>query len=437
MMYIEQKGKTKVGNNVTLRGPGMVGSHTKIDDNCVVKACVIGNECFIGKNVALTSCHLWEKVVVEDNASVQESILCNGCVIKKGAVVNKGCIIGRDCVVGEGVVLPEFTRITSSSVEEDDDDIFSDDSDAEGDDDEMNRESNGVVGEDGLGRVWLPTSDEIDDDSDDEENSEKNDYFEQMKSQSIGYDPTTLLRKRMKRQIEDDILMDVEYGLENEEDGDTGDDPHAASSGLNDGGPVSRIYGRQAGVDVVKELKLICLDYDFASPIENLRIELNSFKFSQNATFGDCVSGAILAILERLQLTSEISPARLVASFKNELDLWAELLDKLCFGLEEEVSVIEAIESAATGTSIAKDVLSKEPSFRFLLQTLHGKDIVSDEAIMSWAKSRREGNQDSPVGRLFNQKTTQEFLNWVEEDDDSSSDGSSSGNSSSSDSDGD
>lgn len=430
MMYIEQKGKTKVGKCVTLKGPGMVGSHTKIDDNCVVIETVIGNDCYIGKNVSLTRSHLWESVIVEDNATVTDSILCNGCIIKKGAVVSKGCIIGKNCIIGENILLPEFTRITAKSDEEDDfggynNDDFDEDDDEDEDGTNYESTDHDVVGQDGIGRVWVPSENDKDfDDDEDDEKQEEWDKVEQMKTQSMGYDPTALLQKRMKRQVEDDVLIDVDHGFDNEEDDSDASNTDVAGNFNEDG---LLIIGRQADVDVVKELKLICLDYDFSSPIENLRIELNSFKFSQNATFSDCVSGVILAILERLELTDDISAAKLVASFKTELQAWSELLEKLCFGIEEEVSVIKAIETAATSGGTIGKVLSREASFRFILQTLHGEDIISDEAILSWAEMRRGESQDTLVGSLFNQKHTQEFLVWIEEEssteDDSDGDG--------------
>jgi translation initiation factor eIF-2B subunit epsilon len=454
MMYVEQKGKTKVGKSVTLKGPGMVGSHTKIDDGCIVKSCVIGNDCYIGKHVTLSSCHLWEHVHVEEGATVMESILCNGCIVKKGAVVNKGCIIGSNCIIGENVVLPEFTRITVHCEE---DDMFSDsdsdydtcgsNDDSNSDDSNSDKKKDGddnvktdynVVGKDGYGKVWIPNNDEDYEDDDDEDEDEQYNSVEHMQAQSIGYDPTALLQKRMKRQIEDDVLMDVDHGLDEDDDDDdfTGTNPDMLlSSNMNEDG--TTIIGRQAGVDVVKELKAICLDFDFESPIENLRIELNSFKFSQNATFGDCCSGITLAILENLQLTVDIGAAALKAKFKNELKKWSELLEKLCRGQEEEVSVIKAAEAAAIADGVTGEVLSREPSFRLILETLYGEDVVSDEAIITWAKIRRTGNQDSPEGKLFNQKLTQAFLEWIEQEDSSSSGSDDSSSSGSDDSDSD
>jgi translation initiation factor eIF-2B subunit epsilon len=460
IMYIEQKGKTKLGRNVTIQGPGMVGSHTKIKNDCHIQETVIGNGCYIGQNVILNRCHLWDGVIVEDGANVTDSILSHGCIVKKNAVVKKGCVIGKNCIIGENIVLPDNTRITTHigsgsrngngfGGQTNYDDSFDDDFDDSDDDANNQNEDFGnsyestdhtVVGQDGIGRVWTPKSNTNDGDDyydEEEDENEHEDFWnahEQMKAQSIGYDPTMLLQKRMKKQIQDDVLFDVEHGFNEDEDmssgyNNTNSNNAAMSSSNNFNEDGLLIIGRQADVDVVKELKLICLDYDFTSPIENLRIELNSFKFSQNATFSDCVSGAMMAIVERLKLTDDISAAKLVSSFKSELQKWSELLEKLCFGLEEEVSVIKTMEKLATSGGTIGNILSREPSFRFMLQTLHGEEIISDEAVLSWANMRREESKDTLVGKLFNQKHTQEFLEWIEEessDDDSDGDDSSS-----------
>ena len=154
------------------------------------------------------------------------------------------------------------------------------------------------------------------------------------------------------------------------------------------------------GVNVVKEMKSICMEHNISSPIENLRIELNSFKFSQNATFGECVTGAILAIFDRLDLTAETTAAKLIALFKAELAHWGELLEKLCHTMEEEKSVIIAAETAATGGGVVGDLLSKQPAFRFVLQTLLDQELNSGNAIISWSKLRRDGNAESAQDKL-------------------------------------
>jgi len=470
LMYLEgKKGGTKIGRSTILKGPGMVGSECSIGEDCCVVGTVIGNSCNIADKVKIKDSHLWEGITVEANAIITESILCNECVIKQGAVVPRGCIIGRGCVISENVTLPEFTRITlckdcdeeeeSSSFNDFAGDSFVTHKDGEQDQpfsekhnmsedknriDRLKHEDTAVtvaidqeiVGKNGLGQVWTPPNEddnyggwedfEDDDnssDADNDDNSNRKDIskraLERMKSQSIGYDATALFMQRMTFQ-EDKDEGDDNFSDE-EQVGDSGDeDGGFREFGLYEEG--SLITGRQAGINVVKELKLICLDHNMSNPIENLRIELNSFKFSQNATFCDCVTGVMLAILERMNITSNISVAKLVASFKSELAYWGELLRKLSHSVVTEKSLVMALEAAAIGDGVIGEVISREPSSRLLLQILYEEDIVSEEAIISWAAIRRDGNLESPQSKLFFQKTMQEFLKLLEEsssDDDS------------------
>ena len=51
--------------------------------------------------------------VIEEGASVTQSIVCDGAVVKRGAVVPRGCLISFGAVIGENVVLPEFARISA------------------------------------------------------------------------------------------------------------------------------------------------------------------------------------------------------------------------------------------------------------------------------------------------------------------------------------
>ena len=292
--------------------------------------------------------------------TITQSILCSDCIIKKGAVIPRGCIIGRGCVIGANVKLPPFSRITlyqNNDIDEFDDydDLGEEDDDEDEEElitinedelDELEAEESSVdsnkshsvegveftglgaaetshtdhtiVGSDGFGCLWVPGEDDIDFNDDlDEIVAEMEDgaadgtcanahpylkvisegVFERIKQQSIGYDPSTILKKRKILQedgddgyISDDNAMNDDDYDENANDGDH-DNFSSVLSSSNLTGDGVLITGRQRGVDVVKELTLICLEHDDSSPIENLAIELNSFKFSQNATFGDCVTG--------------------------------------------------------------------------------------------------------------------------------------------------
>jgi len=460
-VYKEQKlGRTKVGRSSVIKGGGMIGSHCFVGENCIIQGTVIGNHCHISDGVTLIDCHVWDGVCIEEGVTCKSSILSYECVIKSGATISKGGVIGEGCIVGKNVKLPTFCRITtvSKDAEESDDDDFDnfdmDDEDEAPRDNRSGENQNDlgsdskpgsnsenedafetdhkIVGQDGRGRVWLPSVDDDNDDSDDEESTQAAlvKKLKEMKSRSIGFDPTNMYLDRKKQQrgsIQEDGFSDEEdmdatdgMGMDVDFDDDAGVALGDAVTSIMAGASEIPTYGRQAGVDVVKELKTICLEFDPSSPIENLAIELNSYKFSQNATYSDCVMGATLAVLDLMKVSKGMSDGKLVGALKTHLEMWLPLLKRLCIGVEEEKAIIVALENSAIGGGDVGEVLSSGMSFRFFLQTLHDEEAISEEAILTWASERRtevaQGGEDDPRLTLFQMQSVQDFLEWLEDD---------------------
>lgn len=430
-----------------------------------------------------------ENACVSQSILCSDCVIKKGAIIPKGCIIGRGCVIGENISLPE---YTRISLHRNKETDEFDDDLCGEEEDEdeeeletinEDDLDAIEAEESSVdsdrdhsvqgvefsigvtepspadhdlVGFDGLGYLWIPGDDDVDftdedmqvEDEDDNlhcdgSSEAKHPYlkvipvrvFERIKQQSIGYDPGDLLRKRFTLQEDgDEGYMFDDYGLNDHgshgeyDDLEGGMNSSRVTSSSNLASDAALITGRQRGVDVIKELKLICLEHDTSSPIENLTIELNSFKFSQNATFGDCVTGATLAVLERINITKTMTTSKFVSSFKSELIHWGKLFKKLCHSLEEERCVIVAIEGAAVAGGATGDVLSSEPAFRFALQILYDEDIISDDAILSWAERRREEDSQTSRGKLFHQKHTQDFIAWLEDianddsDDDSNED---------------
>ena len=418
-MYRETLSKIRVGRSSVVRGPGMIGTSCFVGENCTIQQTVVGNFCHIAAGAVLSGCHLWDGVDVGEGATVIQSILADGAVVRAGAVVSRGCCIGAGCIVGKNVVLPPFTRLTLKEEEEDD---FGDDWDEDNAEESSDKGESaddqcepfvsdvGLVGPDGKGRAWMPQPEEENDGDEDDRGLLS--LQQRLDSQSIGFDRTTLAKIRSDFQQEP---MDA-FSLADVDDMPTDDKYADVVTFSPSPSSTPSIVGRQKGVDVIKELMSFCLEYELTSPIENLAIELNSFKFSQNATYSDCTIAATMAILERMNITKDITDGKLVADFKSSLEHWAPLLQKMSIGLEEEKAIVLAVErcAIAEGTEMG-EVLSSGMSFRFLLQTLHDEEIVSEEAILDWAKERNaEG--DTARGRLFRLKPVQDFLEWLQEE---------------------
>jgi len=471
---------SQIARNSTIGSGTLLGAHIHIGEGCVVRKTVIGHGCTIQEQSKITNSHLWNNVEIQANVTIAHSIICDNAIIRKNSVIGKGCIIGMGCIIGENVVLPDFTRITlekDRDYEDDGFDDFGDEDNDNEDDDESNEDSDEdgenqqeenkmdhhIVGPDGLGRVWLPpsttfTEDDLDADSDleDEDDVDGDDNEEcifdiatpkqRIHSQSIGYDINTLYKRRQFAQLQEGVHEDEDYFTDDNEyvdDKEYMNMEKGPNNNINSGSDVMSsnyygesnnnldqegimITGRSKGVDVVKELKAICMEHDSISPIENLMIELNGFKFSQNATFSDCVTGAILAVMDRMGLVKDVTtPVKLCECLKKELNHWKPLFTKMCHSIEEEKSILIALENAAVGGGDVGAVLSKAPSFRFLLQTMYDMEVISEEAILEWSKERREDFKEEGGDKktLFYQQPTQTFLEWLEKDsDDSDSD---------------
>ena len=454
----KSKRMTLIGRSSKVQGPGMIGSGCVIGEHCRISGTILGHGCTVQDAAKITGSILWDDTVVERGATVLHSLIADGAVIKAGAVIERGCIIGPGCIVGAECVVSEFTRLTLA--EEADGDDFDDDwdeSESSEEDidthDEPVKEGMGdpaahnlhaaIVGADGKGRLWKPSPDDEDDDALGADGSGFP-LAELIKSQSIGYDPTHLFQER-RLQLQDDDKD--EYSEDEEEDAALAMGNDMDVSGDNDAvlfsdsaGPGTAssepvIVGRQRGIDVIKELKSICLEYESSSPIENLAIELNSFKFSQNASYSDCTMAATLAIIEKMKIYKGISDGKLVADFKSYLDQWAPLLRKMSIGLDEEKAIVLALEQCAIDEDTEMgQVLGTGASFRFLLQTLHDEEIVNEDAILAWAADRRAAaSGEDEVGgivdkkkmekalKVFQLQPVQDFLEWLEEESESES----------------
>ena len=72
---------------------------------------VLGRGCKIGPRARLSECVLWDGVIVEADAAVDESIIASRARVGEKAVVSRGSVIGHDAVIDAGTILPEGARV--------------------------------------------------------------------------------------------------------------------------------------------------------------------------------------------------------------------------------------------------------------------------------------------------------------------------------------
>lgn len=434
-IYKETKGNTVIDRSTKINDGCIIGASANIGRQCVLSSSVIGNNVTVGDNVTLTNSHLWNGVKVGSNVFIDASVICENVVVLDGATVSKGCVIGKDCIIGnkDGTefVIPAFSRVTCSvdtEGDDDEDEYWSDTDSAEGNKDngeqaadptsDDEREED-IVGTGGKGRLWK--MDNLDDSVSDFEDSvrEKYRYLLSQEAQSIGFDRHEAYKVRLELQkddeegsaaIEDDFAEESGIG---QDGGSWGED--GAVDGWAEGTSAAFITGRQRGVDVVKELKNLCLEHDENASLQNLAIELNSYKFSQNATYEDVNCGAVLSLGERVtsSATDLSSTAKVLGSFKAEFTKWKDLFTKCSPRKSDEAGIIFGVERMLCLQDFS--IFQSKGGFRFLLQTLYDLDILSEDAIGIWREKRSAGEGSEALLAMFNDQTVQDFLEWIDE----------------------
>ncbi|OCF42328.1 translation initiation factor eIF-2B subunit gamma [Kwoniella heveanensis CBS 569] len=82
----------------------LIGEGTRVGEKASIKKCIIGRHCVIGKNAKLTGCVLWDFVTVEENARIENTIICsNGRIGEKSQI--KDCEFGTGFEAKPGAIL--------------------------------------------------------------------------------------------------------------------------------------------------------------------------------------------------------------------------------------------------------------------------------------------------------------------------------------------
>ena len=371
---------------------------------------------------------------MEAGCNITQAILCENVLIKRGATIGRGCLISDGVIIGENVVVPEFSRIsrlTKAQIEalEDGDTRYVYDSHGE--------EFSDVVGEDGVGNVYVMAnhvdwdSDDDDDDDDDYDGIgsdtnqaskeftnrslcfTKDDYFRAM---NIGCAEQETMRKNLWRNlpsptdlVDPDDMSDLE-----------GDDMESFLTSVGDMVTSGRKDGHEPS---------------------NLLMEIKGLKFAQNKTFSDCLRGVIPSLLnlpfkEAQSAGSDVPKVSTVLSqlktlLSSENNGWGySIVMPLVQDTSDELSIIEAVEDSVLSTGLRPVLYGV---FRMLLQMLYDEEILSQEALDDWIELRRgfiddendvseEAELDRQRASLFKEPMVQALVEWLEESDESEDD---------------
>ncbi|KAJ0966515.1 hypothetical protein J5N97_023432 [Dioscorea zingiberensis] len=382
-----------------------VGHGTTIGDHSIISKSVIGQRCIIGRNVVIESSYIWDNVTIEDGCKLTHALVCDGVHLRAGVVLEPGAILSFKVEVGQKLVIPAYSKVsvlpqpckqdsdeeleyadTTSGVVESpsitsvlnaqNQDLMSDTVDATDSDPTE-------VGISGVGYIWSVCEGEHD---------------EEWRF-SIAPIPKEKLEKFSRGSPDDyDVINQDECGIP-----PYGELPPDSDGTEFDGGDGEDYHD---SADFEKEVEATFLRALTGVNEENVILEINSLRLSCNMSHSDCAGALFHAIMKSALAIPYSNNRELLENTVKEIKTWKNLLKNYLRSQDEEIEILLKFEEICLETT-------KEfrPLFSSILSQLYDMDILTEDAILSWAKEK-EGADESD--KIF-VKQAEPFIMWLKE----------------------
>ncbi|WOL19902.1 translation initiation factor eIF-2B subunit epsilon isoform X1 [Canna indica] len=380
----------------------VIGSGTIIGDRSLISNSVIGQRCTIGHNVSIHGCYIWDNVTIEDDCKLNHAIVCDGVHLRAGVVLEPGVVLSFKVEVGRQITIPSYSKVSlrpQPSVQDSDEELEYADENIEviespsiismisarnaeqtADLSAMENSRLSEVGISGVGYIWSTYEGEHDEEW----------------RHSIAPIPETKLIELSHRDHED---PDVSYHDFNSTPVSGELQPDSESTGFDDGDA-----GDSADFD--KEVEATFHRALTGVNQENVILEINSLRLSCNKSHADCAGALFLSVMKLGLVAPHSSNNELYQNTAKEINKWKDLLKHYLKSVDEEIEVILKFEEICL--EIATEF---SPLFSVILSYLYEKDVLSEDAILSWA-SEKEGADESD--KIF-VKQSEQFITWLKE----------------------
>ncbi|XP_074589668.1 translation initiation factor eIF2B subunit epsilon-like [Curcuma longa] len=377
----------------------LIGSGTTIGNHTVISNSVVGRDCIIGNNVCIDGCYIWDNVIIEDDCRLNHAIVCDGVHLSAGVVLEPGVILSFKVEVGRLITIPAYSKVSlrpQPSIQDSDEELeYADASSAVIESPSItsmvsNRNAESTpnysaheVDISGVGYIWSTYEGE----------------HEEEWRHSIAPIPEAKLAELSHAYHEEPDLpyLDMNDFLVSGEL-----KPDSESTGFDDGDGGE--YGDSADFD--KEVEATFHRALTGVNQETVILEINSLRLSCNKSHADCAGALFFSVMELGLEAPHSSNSELYQNIAKEINKWKDLLKHYLKSVDEEIEVILKFEEICleTATGLA-------PLFSIILSYLYEKDLLSEDAILSWA-SEKEGADESD--KIF-VKQSESFITWLKE----------------------
>lgn len=385
-------------------GPSTVlGEGTSVDESCIISNSVIGRNCVIGKNVIIEGSYVWNNVTIHDNAFIQSAVICDGSVVKAGARIEPGAVLSFNVVIGPKFSVPSYSKISliAQPTEEDSSDEELEYVEAASGTTESPQKLNEVECSNGFGsgleiedgsqsHVW--DASEVGASGAGFRWSTKDASHDEEWRYSVAPIPAEKIEEMRVREEQaelDDADQDagVAAGAEEEEDE------------IDEAIKKKRDFEKEAE----ETFRRLFLE---GVPESNVILEVKALRLGFNVEPADCASACFKSLIN-LALEEPFSKdSELFAIARRLFGRWKSILTHHMTSEDDQVEVLLKFEEMCLESAKAF-----APIFCPVLRALYDQEIISEDAIVSWASEK----QDAEEGDKIFLRQCEAFIKWLEE----------------------
>lgn len=414
-IYKEQL-RVSIARSTHLKQDCVLGSDTRIGEHGRVSQSSFGRHVSVGASCSVVRCHLWNHVTMGDHVSMTDVICCDHVTIGNHVTIGSGSILSYGVKIGDHVTIPPFSKITTQPRHAVEDDEFGSSNDEDEDENDDHLEEAGCwkveeVGVGGQGRMWLLNEEHLGQDHDLEEEEDSDSDDDEMRHEindakrtlaREGRVQRTLMGSSAERLKREQLWEEWDALSSDDEDHDEEEEGQALET------PEERFQR------VVMDMVLS--GHTSGHDLDNIFLEIKSFKFAQNRSFTECLEAIVPALLSTV--SSEISMIEQVTVLQAALTRWASVIKRCIMGTSEQLVILNAIKRHAV-----EHFEQFNPVFRYCLQMVYDLEIVSEDMLVQWVVAAQHEASENLTGsdkELMDNPQIQEFIDWLQEEEDSS-----------------
>ncbi|XP_042446250.1 translation initiation factor eIF-2B subunit epsilon-like [Zingiber officinale] len=383
----------------------LIGSGTTIGNHSVITNSVVGHGCTLGNNVCINGCYIWDNVIIEDDCRLNHAIVCDGVHLRAGVVLEPGVILSFKVEVGRLITIPAYSKVSlrpQPSIQDSDEELeYADASSAVIESPSitsmvssrnaestpnfsvMENSNSSEVGIAGVGYIWSTYEGE----------------HEEEWRHSIAPIPEAKLTELSHAYHEE---PDVSYQFVSNTPVSGELQLDSESTGFDDGDGGDYVDS----TDFDKEVEATFHRALTGVNQETVILEINSLRLSCNKSHADCVGALFFSVMKLGLEAPHSSNSELYQSIAKEINKWKDLLKHYLKSVDEEIEVILKFEEICSETAT-----ELSPLFCTILSYLYEKDILSEDAILSWESEKGAADESD---KIF-VKQSESFITWLKE----------------------